>query len=299
MMQIHGQLADVVWTTATVVAQEFAEITEDRDSAVTFPWMLTSETFLSQAHQRWPGGIHRDHELIFSTNGTLTVEIQGRLWIAPPGLGIWIPAGQAHHVTTEPGTVAHVTYFATDRISVPWEGMSAIGVTTLIRELILANKNAELTDEVRARVQRLVCDLLAPVRTMPLEIRMPADPALRIVAEEILRDPANNGTSADWGKRLGVSGRTVNRGFDRETGSTLTQWRIRVRIRRALIDIAAGHSVASIAHELGYANPSTFIQLFKQTTGYTPAAYFKTFENSHEPTELEEPKPWHFANRPK
>jgi len=241
------------------------------------PWLLTTQAITSTSHESWEDGVHSEHELIFSDSGVLTVETGGRLWITPLGLGIWIPAGMTHHVTAEPGTVFHVTYFSASRVSVPWDGPTGVGITTLLRELFLANKEAQLEDEVRLRMQRLIVDLLAPVHSASLDVQMPTSPALRLIADEILRNPADSGTSADWGRRHGVSGRTINRGFERETGSSLTQWRITVRMRRALIDIAAGRSIRSVASDLGYANASTFIQLFRQATGHTPAAYFRSF----------------------
>lgn len=248
-----------------------------RQALTVDPWLLTTQSITSRSHESWADGVHEEHELIFSDSGVLTVEADGRLWVTPLGLGIWIPAGTTHHVTAEPGTVSYVTYFSPERVPVAWSGTTGIGVTPVLRELLLANKTAKLADDVRMRMQALIVDLLAPVRSASLDVHMPTHPALREVAEEIVRNPADSGTSTDWGRRLGVSGRTVNRGFERETGSSLTQWRITVRMRRALIDIAAGRSVISVARDVGYTNSSTFIQLFRQATGHTPAAYFRSF----------------------
>lgn len=241
------------------------------------PWLLTTQSITSRAHESWADGVHDEHELIFSDSGVLTVEADGRLWVAPLGLGVWIPAGVTHHVTAEPGTSFYVTYLSAARVDVAWAAATAVGVSAVIRELLLANKNEVFEDGVRMRMQQLVIDLLEPARSASLDVHMPTTPALRAIAEEIVRRPADSGTSADWGRTMGVSGRTVNRGFERETGSSLTQWRITVRMRRALIDLAAGRSVVSVAKDVGYTNSSTFIQLFRQTTGHTPAAYFRSF----------------------
>ncbi|MCC4907407.1 AraC family transcriptional regulator [Microbacterium sp. cx-59] len=241
------------------------------------PWLLTTQSIVSSSHEKWTDGVHDEHELIFSDSGVLTVEADGRLWVTPLGLGIWIPAGTTHHVTAEPGTSFYVTYFSADRVTVPWQIATGIGVTPVLRELLLANKNAELTTDVRMRIQQLIVDLFAPVRSATLDVHMPRSAELRAIAEKIAQNPADSGTSDEWGRTIGVSGRTVNRGFERETGSSLTQWRINVRMRRALIDIAAGQSVITVARNVGYTNSSTFIQLFRQATGHTPTAYFRSF----------------------
>ncbi|PXA72255.1 AraC family transcriptional regulator [Cryobacterium arcticum] len=276
-MQGTGQMIETLWATSVLGEHPDSPLDEVRTALTGEPWLLTTQAITSTSGERWADGVHDEHELIFSDSGVLTVEADGRLWVTPMGLGIWIPAGMTHHVTAEPGTLFYVTYFARDRVSVPWSGTTGIGLTTLLRELLLTNKSAMLDDAVRLRIQQLIVDLLAPVRSASLDVHLPTDPVLRAVAEEILRNPADSGTSADWGSRLGVSGRTINRRFERETGSSLTQWRITVRMRRALISIAAGRSVVSVARDLGYTNASTFIQLFRQTTGHTPAAYFRSF----------------------
>lgn len=273
-------MIETLWATSALDNRPETAPDGVRHALTDDPWLLTTQVITSSSLERWADGVHDEHELIFSDSGVLTVEADGQLWVTPFGLGIWIPAGMTHHVTAEPGTVFYVTYFSADRVTVPWRGTTGIGITTLLRELLQSNKSAHLEDPVRMRMQQLIVDLLAPVHSASLDVHLPTDPALRAVAEEILRNPADNGTSTQWGSRLGVSGRTVNRGFERETGSSLTQWRITVRMRRALIDIAAGHSVVSVARDLGYTNPSTFIHLFRQTTGHTPAAYFRSFRGS-------------------
>ena len=288
-MQGTGQTSETLWSTSVLGERPDSVPDGVRHALTGEPWLLTTQSITSTSRERWADGVHDEHELIFSDSGVLTVETDGHLWVTPLGLGIWIPAGLTHHVTAEPGTVFYVTYFSADRVTVPWTGTTGIGITTLLRELLQTNKSAELEDRVRMRMQRLIVDLLAPVHSASLDVHLPTDPALRAIAEEIVQNPADSGTSADWGSRLGVSGRTVNRGFERETGSTLTQWRITVRMRRALIDIAAGRSVVSVARDLGYTNSSTFIHLFRQTTGHTPAAYFRSFGGAGSAAGTEQP----------
>lgn len=276
-MQKSGQPRETLWATSVLEENHVSLPPEEPRTMTSAPWLLTTQTITSVSHESWADGVHEEHELIFSDSGALTVETDGRLWVAPLGLGIWIPAGLTHHVTAEPGTVSYVTYISPSRVSVSWTGTTGLGITPLVRELLMANKTGSFDDDVRLSMQRLTMDLLAPVQTASLDVNMPTQTTLRAIADEIVRNPADSGTSDDWGRRFGVSGRTINRGFERETGSSLTQWRITVRMRRALIDIAAGRSVIAVARDVGYTNSSTFIQLFRQTTGHTPAAYFRSF----------------------
>lgn len=245
------------------------------------PWLLTTATIESPQGDAWVDGLHAVHELIWSGAGALTVEVGEQLWMVPSGLGIWIPAGVAHHVRAEPGTVTLVTYFHPARVAPAWaQSVTGITLGRALHELILHNKSAMLAPEVRLRVQQVVVDLLTPVESASLDIRMPVEPWVRAVAEAILANPADDRTLTQWADTLNVSARTLSRAFLRETGLTLTRWRILVRVRQALIEIASGRSVTAVAGRLGYANPSTFTDLFRQTLGQTPAAYFRSFDSA-------------------
>lgn len=248
-------------------------------SRVDDPWLFITETILTPDGGSWVDGLHREHELIWTGAGALTVETDHQLWTVPPGLAIWIPAHTRHHVRAAPGTLTHVTYLAPERVDPPWAaGIAGITLSRAVHELVLHNKAAVLDDAVRIRVQQVVVDLLVPVESASLDITMPSDPRLRTVADAIVTDPADDRTLTEWADTLNISSRTLARAFVRETGTTLTRWRILVRVRQALLEISSGRSVAAVAHRLGYANPSTFTDLFRQTLGQTPAAYLKSFE---------------------
>jgi AraC-like DNA-binding protein len=242
------------------------------------PWILSTGTYKSLIPEEWSEHAHREHCLIWSESGTVTVEADEQFWMVAPGLGIWVPAGTVHRVTADSGSLLSITYFHPERMAVAWVGVTGISLTGVVRELMLHNKTVEMPEERRLRLQALTVDLLMPVETASLTIRLPTDPALREVADAIIANPSDDRTSTEWAESLRISTRTLSRGFLRETGSTLTQWRILVRIRAALIDIAAGMPVAAVARNLGYSNRSAFIDLFTRTTGHAPAAYFQSFK---------------------
>lgn len=60
--------------------------------------------------------LHLDHELLWTGGGTVTVEAAGDLWAVPPVLGIWIPAGVAHHVHAHSGSTIHATSFRPEMV---------------------------------------------------------------------------------------------------------------------------------------------------------------------------------------
>lgn len=64
--------------------------------------------------------------------------------------------------------------------------------------------------------------------------------------------------------------------IQRELGLSLTQWRQRLRVVRALPRLEAGDKVESIALDLGYGSASAFIAMFRRLMAVTPDEYRRT-----------------------
>lgn len=86
--------------------------------------------------------------------------------------------------------------------------------------------------------------------------------------------PADARTLEQWAAWANLAPRTLSRRFAVETGMRLTAWRQRVRLLRSLELLAAGLPVTTVAFDLGYANVSAVIALFRRTFGTTPGRYF-------------------------
>lgn len=265
-----------LWGAPTLEVDRWTATATTSTSAVDAPWMLTTAVFSSVTPDDWQEAAHVDHELLWSTTGNVTVEAAGQLWLVPPVLGIWLPAGVPHRVRADSGSVTYATYVSAAGAAQTPDSIAGVPMTGALRELILHNHYGEMSDDERMRLQHVVVDLIKPVQTASLDIPMPTAPALRAIADAIIADPSDDRTVEVWASTMNVGGRTLMRHFKDDTGMSLTQWRILIRIRVALIELAAGRPVVAVAKSLGYANPSTFIELFKNTTGHTPAAYFRS-----------------------
>ncbi|MEU0691750.1 AraC family transcriptional regulator [Streptomyces uncialis] len=281
-MTVKRQKASAVrlWGAPTLEPDEWTAYVPSGERQVEDPWLLTTGTFRASEPMEWETVSHPEPELLWSGTGNVTVEAAGHVWLVPPALGIWLPAGMPHRVKASAGTVTYATFLNPDLTTAASTTVTGIPMSRLLREILLHNQREEMPDEARLRLQRVGVDLVRPVQAASLDIPLPKTPELRSVADRIIADPADDRTTEEWARELGLSGRTLMRWFQRDTGVSLTQWRILVRVRRALIDIAAGTPVVAVSRRLGYANPSTFIDLFRQVTGHTPAAYFRSVSGS-------------------
>ena len=81
-------------------------------------------------------------------------------------------------------------------------------------------------------------------------------------------------TVEDYAARLGYSARTLNRLSRANTGLSAKQLideRIVLEAKRALAH--GGSSVAAVADEMGFDDPSNFSKYFRQRVGMAPAAF--------------------------
>jgi len=94
------------------------------------------------------------------------------------------------------------------------------------------------------------------------------------VAQSLIDNPADGRTLTQWGRDVGASERTLARAFLADTGLSFGQWRGLLRLRAAMVALAAGDPVTRVAREVGYESTSAFVAAFRRATGSTPAVYF-------------------------
>ena len=82
----------------------------------------------------------------------------------------------------------------------------------------------------------------------------------------------------DIARDVGLAPRSVARRFEDECGLTRRAVLRRMRVLRAIEELAAGEdSVTAIAHTVGYTSLSAFNAGFRDLTGRTPTQYRATF----------------------
>ncbi len=85
-------------------------------------------------------------------------------------------------------------------------------------------------------------------------------------------------TAAQIADSLGLNRSYLSALFHRETGKTLHRFILTEKLQAAAQVLTTSDiSYAEIAEYYGFSSQSHFIQLFRQETGYTPAAYRKQF----------------------
>lgn len=248
-------------------------IGRDRVSEAPVVSRVSTSHFPPGAPDRWAPHRHDVHELLWGTQGMLTVETTDGFFAVPAMLGLWIPAGVTHAVQSADGTGFYCTFVDAVVDEALVRRTTAVAVPPAVRELLVHLSVQGMDPRVRAHAEQLVVEMLEPVDAGPMVLPMPDDPRLARIARSLLEDPSDDRSLEEWGREVAVSVRNLSRLFHRETGMTFAQWRIHARIRVAVGLLSTGLPVGVVSRRVGYATPSAFVQSFRRVLGHTPGWY--------------------------
>lgn len=219
---------------------------------------------------------HQCAQLLHAADNVITVKADAGVWVVPPHRAVWIPPG-FHHMTSSKKSFRLLTLYVKPGIARMPSRCCVVSIDPLVNELLKAA--AEFEPEYpkggpEERLLMVILDRLPLLEVMPLYLPQPQDSRLRRLTA-LLEEDLASGVSMERAAILsGLSSRTAARLFRKETGMTFTQWRQQLRVLMAMERLGAGASVTEAALDVGYQDVSSFINVFRQVTGTTPASFF-------------------------
>ncbi|MEV0460694.1 AraC family transcriptional regulator [Catellatospora methionotrophica] len=224
------------------------------------------------------------HYLLCASAGTLRLEAQGQAWLLPPARAALIEAGRPIQVSIpQPVTTASVL-FDPAFTAAPPSPLTVFDLDPLARALVGECAAWGENDEPLPAYARTMFAALAAVtwrlaeRPSPVVVPAGRSPELRRALAATERLLGGEVTFEDIAAEVGLAPRSLARRFAQETGLTWQAVLRRMRVLRAVEELAAGDApVTRIAYAVGYTSLSAFNTAFRDLTGRTPTQYRASF----------------------
>jgi two-component system response regulator YesN len=129
-------------------------------------------------------------------------------------------------------------------------------------------------------IQRRLSDILQRVVSAVCEQRdRQGKRVIEAVKQIIIREYDKHLELAELSERVHLNPSYLSRMFKQETGETVTNYLIRVRIEKAkeLLSGEMGLNVYEVSEKVGYSDSMYFTKLFKRMVGVTPKEYAEKY----------------------
>lgn len=231
---------------------------------------------------------HEEHQIAYAGRGVVAVTTGAGTWVAPATRAVWVPAGTVHAHQAHGELELHLMGLPAAENPLGLDRPTVLAVGPLLRELIVAHtRGPHDGSPEHARLRAVLIDQLRASPQQPVRLPAPRTPQLRALCDLLRADPADGRTLAELGRETGASDRTLSRLFRTDLGMTFTQWRTQLRLQHALVLLAEGRPVTTVAHLCGWSSASAFIDVFRRSFGHTPGAHRSGDPASHQPRDQE------------
>jgi AraC-like DNA-binding protein len=225
------------------------------------------------------------HYLLCASAGALRLEAQGQAWLLPPARAALIEAGRSIRVSIpQPVTTASVLF---DRgfTPAPPAPLTVFDLSPVARALVTeCGTWGDCDEPLTAYAETLFAALAAVTwrlaeRPSPVVLPAGRSPELRRALQLTEERLGGEVRFEDVAEEVGLAPRTLARRFEEETGMTWRAVLRRMRVLRAIEELAGDDTpVTKIAFTVGYTSLSAFNAAFRELTGRTPTQYRASFQ---------------------
>ena len=223
-----------------------------------------------------PEHSHGSDQLIYATRGVMQITAGQSYWMIPPQFAIWIPAFTSHRIRMPRAVSMRTLYLRRGLAARLPAGCAVLHVTPLLRELIVETVrmgNLRSRDRLESAMRDLLLAQLRKASPVPTFVTMPRDSRALALAQSLVAKSSACPSLDALCSQVGVSKRTMERIFQREVGMSFETWRRQARLMKAVELLVSGCAVKEVAFEVGYKQPSAFVEMFRSSLGATPKAW--------------------------
>jgi AraC-like DNA-binding protein len=222
---------------------------------------------------------HGDGQMTITLRGTALIAGDEGAWLAPPGLGVWVPPDVPHAARySESSSLINLRLSPALSAQLPAH-CGSVHVSNLLRELareaVRLNSADHADPSLEPLTQLIVLQARRPLHGPLLFVPHGRDRRLQLAIAILGDDPGCAHNLDELAALAHTSARTLARLFATETGMTFGRWREHLRIVCAVDRLARGWSITQTALDLGYQSASSFTTRFTCLLGAPPRRYMR------------------------
>jgi len=231
------------------------------------------------AAMEWQTHSHSWGQLNYVSFGVMNLEINGIRYLSPPQYAIWIPPNVEHFSYTLQEAIYRSVYIGLEtsaRLPLAPCTMSVSPVLRAIFDDFALRDIRSPETEQDIRMAQVALDQILNVETHDNYLPYASSEELNRLLRLLQDNPGDKRSVRELASTLHTTSRSLERRCQRELGMSFGEWRLRLKFMYALECLDAGHTVQSIALDLGYSTTSAFIVMFRRFTGTSPDQYRTT-----------------------
>ncbi len=211
-------------------------------------------------------------QFLYASKGAIRAEVNNKSWIIPPRRGLWVPAKAPHRLDRSANLQLRTLYVRPNLVPARAKPL-AVNVSGLLHEAIMRVCALTCLDDREATDRHLGAIILhemEQVTSPTITLTFPRDARARKLAGLFLEPETVDIPLEALCTDCGLSRRTAERVFERETGVAPGQWRRFAALSQSLVNIAGGMKIEHAALAAGYQSRSAFSDAFAKTFGFPP-----------------------------
>lgn len=225
----------------------------------------------------YPVHRHAWGEFVYAFNGVMEVNINQVNYLTPPPYGLWLPPN-LHHSGLNRTSVSHATLYIHASLCQQLPQQAGILLTSpLVSAILLHLKQYSIKNTAEhLRLLHVLLDQLQYTQYVPSYLPHTDHSNLKRILNYLHENPADQSALSELAQQINTTERTLARLAQKQLGMSLNEWRQRLKVMKAMSMLSEGKTVENIALDLGYANASAFIAMFKRWMEITPDQFRKS-----------------------
>lgn len=221
---------------------------------------------------------HLRAQLSYTVEGVFYAQLGQNLFIVPPNMAIFMPAGIEHSTEMVKSLKVYSVYFEKSYFKDLPQAPQLIHISELAKQIINKLCNFKTSPTNKKLLKSLYTVLLDEINFSShanYMLKIPTEPKLLKVYELFKKSQEDFPSLEEAANLACVDIRTLRRLFKKNMDISFITWKQKFLFMRALELLQQYKQTALVAYRLGYNSESAFITMFKKMSGGKTPSHFK------------------------